>query len=422
MISGRMRVYLWFVVLISVLVWTLILPVYRVNSWPAIILLALLAFALSSMAVELPLASSISMIYAALFAALVYAGPVGAGVVGMISGFSVREFRERKAPLLMIGNSAQLSLSAIAAGLVFQALGGGSLYLALGRSPDLTISVIASIAATTTFFAVNLILITIGISLRTEMRLGGVLRTLQPTSYWVSLLVLTLLGFTMAVLLALKSWIGLLLLVLPFWMARRTFRVYVELSEAYASTVRSLVTAIEAKDPYTKGHSERVADYSRKVAERMGMSHADVDLLERAALLHDIGKIGISLDTLVSPDELTPEELSAIRQHPALGSNLVADVEFLNDIVGIVRHHHERYDGAGYPDGLAGERIPLLARILAVADSYDAMTSNRAYRPRLSRTEAREELHRVAGSQLDSEIVSHFSEMLTDLAMERSRA
>jgi putative nucleotidyltransferase with HDIG domain len=197
-------------------------------------------------------------------------------------------------------------------------------------------------------------------------------------------------------------------------MARRTFRVYVELTEAYASTVRSLVAAIEAKDPYTGGHSERVADYACRLAERIGMPKTEIDLIERAALLHDVGKIGISLDILVSPEKLSPDEINAIREHPALGSDLAADVEFLSDIVDIVRHHHERCDGAGYPDGLVGERISIPTRILAVADAYDAMTSDRAYRPRMTDAQAREELHRVADSQFDGEIVRQFTDMLAE--------
>jgi putative nucleotidyltransferase with HDIG domain len=194
--------------------------------------------------------------------------------------------------------------------------------------------------------------------------------------------------------------------------ARRTFRVYAELTEAYTSTVRSLVAAIEAKDPYTRGHSERVAIYARRLAEYLAMPRSDVDLIERAALLHDVGKIGIDVATLTSPNALAPEEVRAIREHPGLGSQLVGDVEFLSDIVPIVRHHHERLDGAGYPDGLAGEAIPRLARVLAVADSYDAMTSDRAYRPGLAQDAALAEVHRVAGTQLDAVMAERFAEML----------
>jgi putative nucleotidyltransferase with HDIG domain len=417
-----MKVYLWAVIALSAVVWTLLAQSYDLRSWIPVLLLAAVAFILSSMAVDLPFATSISMAYAPIFAALVYAGPIGVAVVAGATGISVQELRERKPPLLMLGNVAQLSLSAAAAGLVFVAVGGQSLQSLSAPVPDLLASIVASVVATTTFFAMNLLLITMGISIKTGMRPGAVLIALQPTAYWVSLLVLTLLGLLVAYLITLKSWLGLALLVLPFWMARRTFRVYVELTEAYTSTVRSLVTAIEAKDPYTRGHSERVADYACRLAECIGIPKAEIDLIERAALLHDVGKIGISLDTLVSPEKLTPDEVNAIRQHPVLGSDLVSDVEFLSDIVDVVRHHHERCDGAGYPDGLVGERISTPARILAIADAYDAMTSDRAYRPRMTDAQAREELHRVADSQLDGDLVRQFTAMLSEDRVEGASA
>jgi len=214
-------------------------------------------------------------------------------VVAGATGISVQELRERKPPLLMLGNVAQLSLSAAAASLVFVAIGGESLQLLSGSMPDLWVNIIASVVATTTFFAMNLLLITVGIAINTGTHARRVLPALQPAAYWVSLLVLTLLGLLIAYLLKLESWLGLVLLVLPFWMARRTFRVYVELTEAYASTVRSLVRAIEAKDPYTRGHSERVADYACRLAARTGMSKAEIDLIERAALLQTWGRSGL---------------------------------------------------------------------------------------------------------------------------------
>ena len=408
MISHRMKMYLSVVILASVGAWIVVLHFYAVESWIPVITLAVVAFVLSSMAVDLPFATSISMASAPLFAALVYAGPIGIAVVAGVTGISLQELRERKPPLLMLGNVAQLSLSAVAAGLVFIAAGGQPLQSLTASTPNLLVTIAASVAATTTFFAANLLLITVGISIKTGAHPSEVLMALQPTAYWVSLLVLTLLGLTVAYLLSVDSWLGLALLVLPFWMARRTFRVYVELTEAYTATVRSLVAAIEAKDPYTRGHSERVAHYARLIAERMGLPRADVDLLERAALLHDVGKIGISLDTLISPERLTRDEVAAIKRHPGLGADLVADVDFLEDTVEIIRCHHERCDGAGYPDGLAGEKIPVLARVLAVADSYDAMTSDRAYKPGMSAEAACEELTRVSGTQLDPGVVESF--------------
>jgi putative nucleotidyltransferase with HDIG domain len=154
--------------------------------------------------------------------------------------------------------------------------------------------------------------------------------------------------------------------------------------------------------------------YSRRLADRLALPRSEVELLERAALLHDVGKIGIDLDTLTSPSQLSAEEVRAIRQHPSIGAELVADVEFLADIVPIVRHHHERFDGAGYPDGLIGDGIPRLARVLAVADSYDAMTSDRAYRRGMTQDQALVEVSRVAGTQLDRQFAAEFAAMLVE--------
>lgn len=415
MVPRPMKMYLWGVIVLAVVCWFFLLETYVVPAWAPVAMLAILAFILSSMAVELPFASSVSMVYAPIFAALLYGGPVAAALAGAASGVSVQEFQQRKPALLMVGNIAQVSLSGMAAGMVFLAIGGKP--LSFSESIPLTwqAAVLAPIAATAAFFVVNLALVGTGVALKTGMSFREALIVLQPTSYLVSLLVLTLLGLVMAYLIAGESSLGLLLLVLPFWMAHRTFRVYVELTEAYTSTVRSLVTAIEVKDPYTRGHSERVADYARQIAERMELPRRDVRLVERAALLHDVGKIGVGIDTLLSREKLAPQELEAIREHPSLGSELIADVEFLSDVVDTVRHHHERYDGRGYPDGLTGERIPVLARILAVADAYDAMTSDRAYRPRMTREEACEELRRGAGAQFDDRVVIEFTRLLDEI-------
>jgi len=409
-----MRLYVLAVIASAVALATLVVPSHPVTEWGPLLILGAIVLALSSMAAELPFATSISMGYAALFAALVYAGPVGAAFVGVLSALSIQEVRDHKPLLLIAGNAAQIAFGGMLAGLVYQGAGGHLFQLGLLEDLSLGTGFLAPLAATTVFFACNLALVGVGVSLKTGMSARQTLRALEPASYWVSLVVLALLGYVMAYLISASSWVGVLLLVMPFLAARRTFRVYVELSEAYVSTVRSLVTAIEAKDPYTRGHSERVAVYAHQLGQRLAMPRADLDLLERAALLHDVGKIGIELDTLTSPAQLAAEEVRAIRQHPVIGSELVGDVEFLADTVPIVRHHHERFDGAGYPDGLIGEEIPALARVLAVVDSYDAMTSDRAYRTGMTEEQALAEIARVAGTQLDGDIASSFSQMIRE--------
>ncbi len=184
--------------------------------------------------------------------------------------------------------------------------------------------------------------------------------------------------------------------------------LYADIERSYFSTVQALAKAIEVKDPYTRGHSERVTTYALMIAEAMGLDERERQKLKYAATLHDIGKIGIAGRVLNKPGSLTEEEYTHVKTHPLLGDSIVEPVEFLQEPRPIILHHHERYDGNGYPDGLRGEDIPLCARILSVADAFEAMRSDRPYRKALPLEEARRELVRNAGSQFDPRVVEVF--------------
>ncbi len=170
---------------------------------------------------------------------------------------------------------------------------------------------------------------------------------------------------------------------------------------AYLGAIRALAAALDARDPYTAGHSERVSALSVLIGREMHLGNSDLDVLRLGALLHDIGKIGLSDEVLRKPGSLTAEEYEQIKRHPALGARILRQVPFLAPHLPIVELHHERPDGRGYPFGLRGEDIPLAARIVHVADAYDAMTSARAYRPARARAEAVSELQRNTGTQFD---------------------
>ena len=185
-------------------------------------------------------------------------------------------------------------------------------------------------------------------------------------------------------------------------------QLFEELRTNYFSTVEALATAIDAKDPYTHGHSARVADYAIATAREMKMSDPDLEMMQAAAYLHDVGKIGIPEPILTKPGKLTPEEYEIIKTHPEISARILSPVNFRGEVISIVRHHHERFDGDGYPDRVKGESIPLPARILAVADAYDAMTSARPYRPAMDPENAKAELIRCAGTQFDKNIVQAF--------------
>ncbi len=187
--------------------------------------------------------------------------------------------------------------------------------------------------------------------------------------------------------------------------ARRTRRSYLE-------TVQTLARSIDAKDPYTRGHSDRVAHYAVAVAKKLDLSNEFIATLENAALMHDVGKIGIREGILGKPGRLSDEEYDAIKMHPLIGERIIGVVSSLRSLVPIVLYHHERFDGKGYLDGLARDTIPFGARILAVCDAYDAMTSERPYRPAMPKERAMGEIQRCRGTQFDPDIVDVFLEIL----------
>ena len=180
---------------------------------------------------------------------------------------------------------------------------------------------------------------------------------------------------------------------------------YRRLQRAIFQSLLGLANALEAKDAYTCGHSMRVARLARQLARGAGLPHGAADTIGQAALLHDLGKIGVPEGILRKPGPLTTEEWEIMRRHPLTGAQIVAPLEFFDEGAVIVRHHHERLDGSGYPDGLVGDTIPVGARIVAVADVYDALTSGRPYRARLSHAEALEILQEERGRTLDERLV-----------------
>jgi len=197
----------------------------------------------------------------------------------------------------------------------------------------------------------------------------------------------------------------------PAAVAIENSRLFDDRQRLLVSGLRTLAAALDARDPYTRGHSERVTAYALRLAEFLGLSRGERELLERACLLHDIGKIGIRDAVLLRPGPLDEEAWEQMRRHPVIGAEIVAQMEprRLTEPVRLaVLHHHERWDGSGYPSGLAGEEIPLLARFIALADSFDAMTSDRPYRPARDRKAALAEIRNCAGRQFDPELAALF--------------
>jgi HD-GYP domain-containing protein (c-di-GMP phosphodiesterase class II) len=182
----------------------------------------------------------------------------------------------------------------------------------------------------------------------------------------------------------------------------------------FLGTLRALTAAIDAKDPYTRGHSDRVALLAGQIADALGLGQAAVEQFRVAGLVHDVGKIGVPEAILCKCGRLDEAEFAAIKRHPEIGHGILKAIPGLADVLPGVLHHHERWDGRGYPHGLAGEAIPLVARVLALADTFDAMSSDRSYRRRLSREQVLAEIGRCAGTQFDPGLVGRFTGLAFD--------
>jgi putative nucleotidyltransferase with HDIG domain len=189
---------------------------------------------------------------------------------------------------------------------------------------------------------------------------------------------------------------------------------HADIESAYMHTLQALALALEAKDSYTAGHSKRVSRFAFLLARRLGLSHEKCEDIRGGALLHDIGKIGVPERVLLKPERLTDEEVKLIQMHPVIGAQILEPVKSLRRYIPALKHHHERWDGKGYPDGLKGEEIPIEARITLIADTFDAITSDRPYRPCKPLELAIEQFSRFAGTQFDPELVRVFLEILRE--------
>ena len=191
--------------------------------------------------------------------------------------------------------------------------------------------------------------------------------------------------------------------------------MFESLNESYKETIKVLSNAIEANDEYTRGHCDRVTYYALSIAKKLGFSQIENEQLEFSAILHDIGKISVPHHILNKEEKLTEKEWEIINKHPSVGYDIIQEVSFLRDAALVIRHHHEKFDGTGYPDHLYKENIPLMSRVISIADAYDAMTSVRVYRKKpLTKIQAIEELSKNSGTQFDPKVVELFIKLIVE--------
>ena len=307
-------------------------------------------------------------------------------------------------------NGANIALSAGLAGLCYEYLGGTPGVIDLNSS---IAAIFAAITAMIVYILVNAAIMSILMHLITgENFFSNFLNNIA----WVikDYIAMAPLAILMAIAYISYKIAGILIIFGPLLFAKYSFKMYIDMRDIYIDTVKSLSQAVEAKDPYTNGHSRRVGEYACKLAERLGLSPKKVENLKIAAILHDIGKIGIDESILNKPGRLTEEEFEKIKQHPEIGVKIIKDIDFLKDASEIILSHHERYDGTGYPEGRKHKDIILEAQILSIADVFDALTSERPYRNAMTVEEALDIIEKGKGIQFDSKLADAFIKMVKD--------
>jgi HD superfamily phosphohydrolase YqeK len=372
--------------------------------WQYVVFLGILVIVSESRATQLRKGQlTWSSSSAAMLASVVLVGPVGAAIVGACTALGLR-----RGPHILqrVFNTAMYALSAYLAGRAFLALGG---HVGLPNE-KLFPKIIAPFAvAALIHVAAN------------HGLLSGVLWLTRPADRMPSgvgiglsaRLVLSDLGYAaygllMAALWSVVGFFAPLLVLIPLFVARWAVAQFAEQQKAYEATVGALCQAVETKDFYTRGHSDRVSRGSVMIAREIGMRGERVEAIRYAGMLHDVGKLGVPTKVLQKTGKLTEEEYAAIQLHPMRGLDIVREIGFLDEALAGIMHHHERIDGRGYPMGLAGDEIPEFARVLAVADAFDSMTSTRSYRGARTVDEAIKELRKWSGTQFDPAFVEAF--------------
>lgn len=341
---------------------------------------------------------------------LIAAYLIGGWSVACLVGFSAIVLDRRKPLSRVLFNNSQWVLMGLAGGLIFEAMGGVSMDMleTVGFSKALLGPVVVSIVAV---IGVNAALMLGILAFQEQIKPATIWRNMVATSVG-SVFAYGLLGLLMAVLWSIGDGFAAVLVLLPLLVARQAFNQYAEQREAYESTIRALVQAVETKDHYTRGHSERVSRASVLIARILRMRDDRIEALRYAGILHDVGKLGVPTRVLQKTGPLDDEEFDAIKRHPWNGTEMVRGIAFLEEAYNGIMHHHERLDGRGYPMGLAGHDIPEFARIIAVADAFDSMTSTRSYRGARQIPEALNELENCSGTQFDPRMVSALIEAL----------
>jgi putative nucleotidyltransferase with HDIG domain len=357
-----------------------------------------LTLAGSSLAVRLPGGIVVDTAFAPIVAATSLGGPAAAAWTSLLGSTQRRELQAQVPWYGAVANHCGIMAPAI-----LGALAMGAFPWRVGMLSDF----MATVFGAAVFFALNAVITSAFTALRTGHTAWSPFRG-QAGAY-LSMLALAPVAWLMAQMYLSAGWWAVMLFAMPLYTTRLAYSRFVEVREMFTETVRSLAEAVDKRDKYTSGHSHRVQAIAMDIGRVMKCSDQEMEALEWGGLLHDIGKIGVPDSVLLKSERLTRDERMTMNSHPALGAEIIAPVTRLAPEIPIIRHHHEWFNGSGYPDRLAGDEIPRLARILHVADAFEAMTAARPYRMTpLTPEQAIAELRKFGGIQFDPDVVDAF--------------
>jgi putative nucleotidyltransferase with HDIG domain len=342
----------------------------------------------------------VSVSTAPILVAMALGGPAAAGLVALVGTTELRELKGDIPWYGSLSNHGGIVLPAVVAGVVQRVL--------VPTPGDPVADLVGTGVAAGVYFALNLLLASTILAVRTQTSLITILRG-SDRGIVSSFVALAPLAWLMTQTYERVGWWTTALYALPLSMIRLANERLVEMREMFTQTIEALAHAVDKRDPKTANHSRRVKEIASDIGRVMRLSASEMEAVEWGGLLHDVGKIGVPDHVLLKPDRLTREERQMMNSHPVLGAEIIAPVKRLAPELPIIRHHHEWYNGSGYPDRLLGEEIPKLARVLHVADAFEAMTASRPYRVKpLSHEQALGELRKFAGIQFDPEVVDAF--------------
>ena len=406
-ISKKLIIYILILSITASVLMISLFKTYSIDDYVLLVILSVLSIIAETFYILLPKVGAISVSFAITYSAIILTEPLTACIISAV-GVALRfPYKDGIGRVHILNDPIYKTLFNVSQYIINAGIAGIT-YVSINNNFNIVnfnfYNPVAGSAALLVYILLNTLFMSVLMSILLNESFTYIWKS-NFFSMMTNVVLVGLLGIMLAFAYNSYGIGGLLLFFIPLLFARYSFKLYLDMKKNYFDTMNVLVRAIEANDPYTSGHSLRVSTYSEAIAKQLGLPQSKIDTIKSAALLHDIGKIGIDKNILHKNEKLENEELEIIKSHPVIGANIIADLSYLTNIADIIRHHHERYDGKGYPDGLSYGNIPLETSILTIADSFDAMTTDRPYRGALTLEEALSEIKINAGTQFNPDIV-----------------